>query len=474
VSRVRRVAVIGGGIAGLTAAWRVLQPADGTEGAEVVVFEAAPRFGGKIRTERFDGFTVDAGPDSFLTSKPWALHLSRALGIERELIGTNRLKHRAMIRGPKGLQPLPSGLTGLVPAGAGALLRSGLLSFPGRVRASLDLVLPRGPIDRDESIASFVRRRFGRETWERFMEPLLAGIHGGDGEALSLPATFPALAEAERRSGSVIRGLRSMRAQGSGRAAASAFVTPATGMERLVEALLERLEGAQRIANAPVDRIRTRDGGWLVEAGSTQSVLCDAVIIAVPANVATPLVREVSPDLAAALAGIPFRSSMVVQMAFPASAIARPLDCGGYLNPRRTGRPVSACTFVSAKFDRRAPPGWALLRAIARVESRAELDSLTDDRAVALGVDEVRDTLGIETVPDWSRVYRYPDGMPQYTLGHVERVRSIRSILRDVPGLELAGHSYDGVGIPDAVRSAESAAADTLAGLRRTAPTAYR
>jgi oxygen-dependent protoporphyrinogen oxidase len=468
-----RVAVVGGGIAGLTAAWRLLHPPDGGEGAEVLVFEAASRFGGKIRTERFDGYTVEAGPDSFLTSKPWALELARALGIDAELTGMNRLKHRAMIRGPHGLQPLPAGLSGLVPAGASGFLRSGLFSVPGRARAAFDLVLPRGRADRDESIAAFVRRRFGPEAWDRFMEPLLAGIHGGDGDSLSLAATFPALAEAERRSGSVIRGLRSMRARGRAGAAASAFVAPRTGMARLIEALLERLEAARLIAATPVVRVSRRDGGWQIDTESTGPVFCDAVVLAVPANLASPLVRVCAPDLAEALASIPFRSAVVVQMAFPASAPARPLDSGGHLNPAWTRRPVSACTWVSAKFEGRAPAGAVLLRAIPRIESRAAFDALTDDRAVALGVAEIRDTLGVNAPPSWARVYRYPDGMPQYTLGHLDRVRAIRELVRELPGLQLAGHSYDGVGIPDAVRSAEAAAAETMAELRRSTPATH-
>jgi oxygen-dependent protoporphyrinogen oxidase len=461
VSNRPRVAVIGGGVAGLTAAWRLEQPPADCVPADITVFEAAARFGGKIRTDRFDGFTVEAGPDSFLTSKPWALELVRALGIDSELQGIRRLKHRAMIRGPGGLQPLPAGLTGLVPNGAGALLRTGLLSTPGRIRAALDLVLPRGRSDRDESIASFVRRRFGRETWDRFMEPLLAGIHGGDGDVLSLPATFPALAEAERRSGSVIRGLRSMRAQGPGGARTASFVTFRAGMERLVEALLERLDSAELLLDSPVTSVSRHGGAWLVHlAGDAREY--DAVVVSAPANAAARLFDESIPALAGLLGSIPFGSTIVVQTAFAADAVKGPLESGGYLNPRGSGRPVSACTFVSVKFEGRAPDGHVLLRTIPRFATRGEFDRMTDDRALELGLEELRDTLGVRDAPEWHRVYRYPDAMPQYTLGHLDRLRAIRRELDGLSGLALAGHSYDGVGIPDAVRSAESAVARVL------------
>lgn len=447
-----RVAIVGGGIAGLTAAWRL------SATAEVVVFEAAPRFGGKIRTGRVDGFTVEAGADSFLTSKPWALELARELGIDDELTGIRRLEHRARIRGPRGLEPLPAGLTGLVPDGAGSLLAAGLLSLPGRLRAAMDLVLPRGPVNRDESIASFVRRRFGGETYDRFMEPLLAGIHGGDGEALSLPAAFPALAEAERRSGSVIRGLRSMRQQGPGGAGVSSFVTLKTGMQRLIDALVERLAPVRLLTDARVTSLHRSGDRWYVEAEGWSGSAFEGVIVAAPANAASRLLGTAAPELASLLGRTPFASTMVVQIGFDAASVPVPLDSGGYLNPRSSGRPISACTFVSSKFEHRAPEGCVLIRLIPRLDSRASLDALTDDLALALAQEELEDTLGIRDAPLWSRVYRFPDAMPQYTLGHLERLRAIRDLVTGLPGLALAGHSYDGIGIPDAVRSADTAA----------------
>jgi oxygen-dependent protoporphyrinogen oxidase len=421
----------------------------------LAVLEADARFGGKIRTDHIDGFVVDAGPDSFLRTKPAALALALELGLGDALIGIRPAASRSFIRRGR-LHAIPQGMTGLVPVRSWAWLRAGMLRWPGRLRALLDLVLPCGAPDADESIAAFARRRFGREACDWLLEPLLAGIHGGSGETLSLAATFPALAEAERRSGSVMRGLsrRAQPAVARNAAPAGAFVTPRRGLQQLTDALHERLAPVCDLR--PVTRalrIERHGEEWRVHT-EHETFAADAVVLAVPAGSASVMVQAAAPRLARLLAAIPFAASTLVHLAFDASSAPRPLDGSGYLNPQRSGRPVAACTWSSAKFEGRAPEGGLLLRAFLKGVAAA----LPDDAALRLSCDEIASMTGITAAPRWHRIYRFADGMPQYTLGHLERLAAIEQELRLLPGLYLASHSYHGVGIPDTIRSAQAAA----------------
>jgi oxygen-dependent protoporphyrinogen oxidase len=475
-----RVLVIGGGIAGLTVAHRLVhahllpgEPSSSPLPLEVTILEAESRFGGKIRTENIDGFVVDAGPDSFLTTKSAALALALELGLGDELTGTRPAAQRAFIRRGQRLCPMPPGMTGLVPGRPSAWLRAEMLGWPGRLRALLDFVLPNAAPATDESIAAFAQRRFGREACDWLLEPLLAGIHGGSGETLSLAATFPALAEAERRSGSVMRGLAQSARQATASAGEpaqrpSAFVTPLRGMQRLTDALQERLAACDLRTGARAERIERAGDEWRVHT-DRETFNADIVVLASPANAAALAMQSASPRLAQLLGAIPFAASTLVHVAYDASDAPAPLEGSGYLNPRRSGRPVAACTFSSIKFEGRAPHGGLLLRTFLKGEPAA----VPDDAAWRLACDEIASSTGITARPRWHRVVRYPDGMPQYTLGHHDRLGAIERELRTMPGLYLAGHSYRGIGIPDTIRSAEATAEAVLHHVGRSRANAY-
>ncbi len=478
-----RLVVVGGGIAGLTAAYRLLHPrhADGPPAAsgsgprpEVILLEAGPRLGGKIRTDVVEGFVVEAGPDSLLATKPWGVDLAADVGIKGELRGTDPSHRRAFVQRRGRLYPLPEGLSGLVPIRLAPMFRSSLLSPVGRIRLALETVVPRRRRGGEESVASFVRRRFGREAYDWLMEPLLSGIYAGSGEELGIRASFPRLEQAEAQTGSVIRGLRvqARQARPTGEFE-TPFVAPAEGMERFVVALAGALGQADIRLETSARRIVRIGDALGVEAGGGETIEADAVVVTAPAWSAGNIVGDLSPDLAASLGAIPFRSVAIVSIAHRAEDIGRPLEGYGYLNPRSAKRTVTACSWSSSKFHGRAPPGAVLLRAFVGRDHEAEADggeaeAETGEDAIILAAvaDELRDVLGIRAAPLWTRVHRWPRAMPQYVVGHAETVRAVERALSAVPGLFLAGHSYHGVGIPDTIRTAEEAARSALAYLR--------
>jgi oxygen-dependent protoporphyrinogen oxidase len=462
------VVVVGGGIAGLAAAYRLtrLEPP-----VAVTLVEASPRLGGKIVTERADGFAIEGGPDSFLSAKPRGIGLCRELGLEHHLQGTTPRRRRAFVLRRGRLHDLPEGLSGLVPTRLGPMLRSGLVSPRGKARLALDYVLPPRRDDEDEALGAFVRRRLGREVYENLVEPLMAGIYAGDGERLSLAATFPQLRDGERAHGGLIRGVLAAKrrgaASGVGPGARPAFVAPQGGMATLVEALAERLEtaGVRTLLGAEVGRIDgeegPRSGRYRVRLAGGEEVAADAVVVATPAFVAADLVAGIDPSLATELASIPHASSAIVSLAYPRDVVTHPLDGHGYVIPRVEGRAALACTWTSAKWARRAPDGFVLLRVFVGRFGRDEAVAGSDETLIRLARDEVGDTLGIAPTPSLTRVHRWRHGMPQYVLGHPDRLAAIERRLQVLPGLALAGNAYRGVGLPDCIASGEAAAAAT-------------
>jgi len=466
-----RVVVVGGGIAGLVTAYRLLRSTAALN-ISVTLLEAAPRAGGRIATSRFDGFVVEHGADSFLATRPHGHALAHELGLAGELQPARHWRHRAFIRRGGRMHPLPAGLSGLVPGSAPAWLRAAMIGWPGRLRAAAERWIPARIPAGDESIAAFARRRFGRQAYDWLIEPLLAGIHGGDGESLSVRATFPVLVGAETQYGSVTRGLHARAGPATANTTvpktrartAAPFLTPRDGMERWIDALLDRLGGCDlrtSTAAIAIDRGAPAQPAWTVHArtaGGLLTLAADALVLAIPAHAAARLVTDTAPGLAAQLASIPFATTTIVQAAFAADAVRVPLEGGGHLNPRVTGRPVSACTWTSSKFEHRAPAGAVLLRAFLKGDAA----SAGDDAVIRHALDEFRDALGIDAAPLWLRVDRHAQGMPQYTLGHQARVSAVHRALDLLPGLFVAGHSYHGVGIPDTIGSATLAAAALL------------
>jgi protoporphyrinogen/coproporphyrinogen III oxidase len=460
------VVVVGGGISGLAAA-RALHEARG----DVLLVESSSRYGGVIRTDTVDGFVVEAGPDSILAQKPEGLALCRALGLGDRLIPTSPEMRTIFVLRAGRLHRLPEGMMLAVPTRLGPFLRSGLFSWPGKARMGLDLLLPRGPAVADESIASLVRRRFGQEAVERLGEPLMAGIHAGDPERLSMRATFPRFVDLEGTHRSLIAGMWAS-ARAAPPASGSAFYSLAGGLGELVDALIARLAPDRRRAGAAVTSLTRREEGWAVGLEDGTTVSARAVVLATPAHAAAHLLVPHSAEAAGMLRSIPFASSATVALGYRREDVAHPLDGYGLLVPRGEGLRCTACTFVSTKFAGRAPAGRVLLRAFLGGTRDPGVLSLDDGEMVALVRREMGPLLGLRGTPVLERVYRWPRGTPQMEVGHLDRMARREAVMAGLPGVFLTGAGLRGTGLPDTIADAQrtAAAAEAFARTRRSEP----
>jgi oxygen-dependent protoporphyrinogen oxidase len=469
VSAPFKLVVVGAGITGLAAAHRAVEVAAAAgRPLELTVLDGADRAGGTIRSERYEGFLVEHGPDSFLSEKPWALALCRRLGLEPRLVRTDDAHRRTFVVWRGRLHPLPDGFQLLAPTRLGPFLSSGLFSWSGKLRMALDLVLPRGGAS-DESLGGFVRRRLGAQALERVAQPLVAGIYTADPDELSLAATMPRFLELERRERSVIlalwRAARRAPAEAAGASGArwSLFVTLAGGMEELVRALVDRLPpGALRLGER-VTEVLPEDGRWCVVTAAGTRLAADAVVLSCESHHSARLLRYTDPGLAHLLESIGYASSATVTLGFPRAALAHSLDGFGFVVPRAEGRPIIAGTFSSVKYPGRAPEGFALVRVFLGGALDEAIVDRADDELVAIARAQLGELLGARGEPLFARVVRHARAMPQYPVGHLARVEAIEGALRRHPGLALAGGAYRGVGIADCVRSGEDAADRLLA-----------
>ncbi len=480
-----RVVIVGAGISGLACAHH-LQGLARERGApiELLILEAGPRAGGVIATERTDGFLLEGGPDCFISDKPWALDLCRRLGMDPEIIGTNPDLRRSFVATRGRILPIPEGYQLMAPGRILPFATSPILSLTGRLRAAADLVLPRGAARDDESLASFVRRRFGREMLEALAQPLAAGIYNADPEQLSLRATMPRFLELERRHRSVILGLwRARRAGGGGGrgtsgARYSLFVTLRQGVQTLVDRLVGGLPNGALRCGVRVARIASAPDGpdrrWRLVLQDGTTIETDAVALAMPARAAAPIVRGGDDRLASLLAAIPYGHSIVVNLAYRRQDVPHPLDGFGVVVPRREARSLFACSFSSVKFEGRAPGGMVLLRAFVNSPVAADPDVAAgpDPAAAAAAAagapdperlerearDDLRRILGITAAPVLARTWIHLGSMAQYAVGHLARVAAIEDALRPHAGLAIAGNGLHGSGVPDCVRSGERAA----------------
>ena len=466
------IVVIGGGVAGLAAAHRVteLAAAHGTP-LRLTLVEAAVRLGGSIASERVDGFLVEAGADSFLTEKPWALDLCRRIGLEERVITTRDADRRTFIVHDGRLHPLPDGFLLLAPTRLVPPVATPLFTWRGKLRMALDLVLPRRTDGADESLGEFVSRRLGRGALERVAQPLVGGIYTGDPARLSVAATMPRFVEMERHDRSMIvamrRAARAAATAGSG-ARWSLFVSFVDGMETLVRAIAQRLpEGAIRVHARVRALAAAAPHGYEVALESGERLHARGVIVATPAYVAADLVRGLDAALAANLEAIPYASSAIVTLGYGRADVPHRLDGFGFVVPAVEGRRLIACSFSSVKYEGRAPAGAALLRVFCGGALATHMMEYTDAELVDAARDELRDLLGIVAAPRLVRVHRHTRAMPQYHVGHLARLDAIDAAVARHPGLALAGNAYRGVGIPDCVHAGELAAEASWADLLR-------
>jgi len=431
---------------------------------EITLIEAQPRLGGVIDTIARDGFLCEGGPDAFLSQPPEAAALCRRLGLGDELIGTQDAQRRSFIAWRGRLLPVPEGWQLIAPATAGALWRAPWLSWRGKLRMACEPLIPARRDDDDESVAAFIRRRCGREALERVGQPMVGGIYTADLERLSLQAALPRWREMERRNGSLLRGVRAQRSADPADAEASSgprynlFSTLRGGMATLIEALSRRLAGGATIRRDAETVVATPGRPCTIRLASGEALSADACCLAVPAPRAAALVRAVAPDVAEELTKIPYEPVATVHVAVRREDVGHPLDGFGFVMPLSERESIVGCTFASTKFAGRAPKDCALLRVFIGGALQRELVALDDRQLERLALDVLGRILGLRATPLWVSVHRLREAMPQYHVGHLDRVDTIERRTRSMPGLYLTGNAYRGLGLPDCIRQAEATA----------------
>jgi protoporphyrinogen/coproporphyrinogen III oxidase len=442
------VAIVGGGIAGLSAAYDLQ-----ARGLSVRVLEASARVGGVIATERFDDWVIDGGPDSLLVQKPAAVTLCRELGIADRLVSTLTPRTAFVLRDGR-LHAIAEGSFLGFPITFGALARSRLFSLAGKARMAGEVIVPRRTVDEDESIGAFVSRRFGREAVDYLADPLLAGIHAGDVDRLSIQALFPRLVDAERRSGSVIRALRALHVRPSPQ---GAFVSLPGGTGELVDTLSKALKPDTVVTNARVTNLqRGLDYAIDSTAGNVQA---PCVVLAVPAYVTGTLTRPIDPALADLCDGIPYASTATVAFGYRRDQVAHPLRGTGFVVPRTEGLALLAGTWVSSKWPGRAPEGHVLMRGfLGGGRDPRRLDT-SDHELIDTAQRELSELLAISGEPLFTRLYRWTRQSPQYEVGHLQRVVNIERRLNALPGLFVTGSGFKAIGIPDCISDGRATAA---------------
>jgi oxygen-dependent protoporphyrinogen oxidase len=470
----KEVVIIGGGITGLTSAFALQDKAD------YILLEQDQRLGGKILTENVAGFLIEGGPDCFLSEKPWVAQLAAALGISRRLLGTNEENKGTFVLTKGKLIPLPEGLMLLAPTQFWPFVTSPLVSWPGKIRMALDLFIPPKRNAGDESLAGFVRRRLGQETLDKIAGPLIGGIHAGDPETMSLKASFPRLLQMEQNYGSLIKAMLAARkrkhvlqpAQGP-EMVKTYFMSFKQGLGELIIALIGSLDQERLKTGTLVKKIAAskEDGRWkyIVELEDGTCIRSKAVILAVPAKDASVLLRDLHPLCASVLQQMPAVSSATISLAFKAEEIPKRLEGFGFIVPAAENKKIMAVTYSSLKWAGRVPDaGLVLLRAFVGGVHRQDLVLLDDEAMLQLVSEELKGILGIHKPPLFSRIYRWIKGMPQYTMGHLDRMEVIDRKIQELPGFFLAGGSYRGVGIGDCINDGTKAAEKVLNYLQDT------
>ena len=457
-----RLAVIGGGISGLTAAYRLRQL---LPQAKIELFEAGDRLGGVLHTRREEGLLMECGADSFFNKLPAAVELCQELGLGDEIIPTNAEPRRALILHAGKLHPVPEGFVQMRPEKSGPMLRTGLLSWRGKLRMLAERWIS-SPAelaneDFDESVASFATRRLGREVFERMVQPLLAGVYTADPYKLSVAATMPTAFEAERQHGSLLGMVMANRKKASADSGAryGSFVTLRNGLAQLIETLTSRLNNVKIHRNTPISSVTpTADHRWLVSQAPGNETVADGVIVALPAPRAGQLLASTDAELSSKLQSIAYASSAVAVLVYRREQISDPLDGFGMVIPTVEGRKIIAASYSSVKFPGRAPADQVLVRVFVGGALQPELLEKSDEEIVQLAQAELGEILGIRGDLLRADLVRWNEKMPQYHVGHLQLVDRIESLVDKHQGLELAGNAYRGVGIPQCVQSGNLAA----------------
>ena len=465
----KRIAIIGGGIAGLSAAWTLEKARRAGQDIDYALFEAGSRLGGVIGSETVDGCIIEGGPDSFLTEKPAAAQLCRELGIGDQLLPSNDAERKTYILVRNRLVPLPDGLMFMIPTKLVPTAMTRLFSLGTKLRMAREYLFPPAPATQDESVAAMTLRHFGQETVDRLVSPLLSGVYGGDASQLSVRAVLPRMVKMEQEHRSLTRAMLAARKKApttSSRPAGpppSLFTTLRGGMSQMADAVGAQLVPGSVRLEALVhglgrnDVRSENDRAWTVESTYGREQF-DAVILALPAWASADLLRLIDHPLAEALSGVPYSSSITMTLGYERADLANLPPGFGFLVPATEKRRMLACTFVHAKFAGRVPDGKGLLRCFLGGTGNDELMDWDDARLTQTVLRELEEILHLNAKPNFVRIHRSRRGMAQYGVGHLERIQLVRDRVATIPGLALAGNAYQGIGVPDCIRTGQEAA----------------
>ena len=464
-----KVVIVGGGMSGLATAHFIHRRLG--EGVQITLVEAGTQLGGKVATQEFGGHLVDTGPDALLMRVPAMATLLKDLGFNDQLVAPASLGAHVWSRGR--LRRLPAGTLFGVPDRLVPLVKSQLLSPMGLVRAALDLVLPRNrSLSDDPSIADLVAPRLGAQVFDRLVEPLLGGVHAGRAAELSARSTVPEIAALAGKNRSLYLGLRRLRHHAAPSSGGPVLITLAGGLVRLIEALAAQLGKADVRLNTNASLVARDGAGYRVDLADGQSIAADAVVLATPAFVSSRLLTDVAPDVATVLDEIPYVDVATIWLAYPPSAMGRPLDGTGFLIPPEEGKLLVGCTWSSAKWPHLHDDNLVLIRCM--VGRRGDTRWLSmDDQALVSGVhDELVESMGLTSGPIHQSIQRWPNGMPQYVVGHQNRLDAMKASLSRLPGLYLTGAAFRGVGLASCVADAERTAKEVTTLLAGVQPSA--
>lgn len=447
------VAVIGGGISGLTATYELVKA-----GIACTIIDPKPLLGGVIRTESAGGCLIEAGPDSFLAQKPWALELIKELGLGDQVIGSNDERRRTFVVRNGRLIQIPDGLQFMAPTRMAPVLKSPLLSVGAKLRMAAELLRRPSGVQPDRSVAEFVADHYGSEVNEYLAQPMLAGVYGAEPEVLSVNAVLPRFVEIETRYGSLSRGLMAgmKKTRSASGPRPSLFQTLRGGMQTLTDALAARIADQAKRIQGTVVALERANGRWRVQLEDA-AIEADAVILALPAYESARLLAPIDSEIPEPLRSIPYGTSITVGLVYQRPAFTHPLRGFGFLVPRAEGRLLAACTWVGAKFDGRAPEDRPLLRAfLSGANAQARMSRTPEQLAREVDA-ELKQLMHYAADPVEWRTAVWDRAMAQYPVGHAQIVAQIRGRESAIPGLSLIGNAYEGIGIPDCIRLARDA-----------------
>jgi len=464
----KKIIIIGGGIAGLAAAFRIQREIKEGANLECILLEGSNHFGGKISTEKLDGFIIERGPDSFISQKPAAIQLCKQLGLEDRLTGTNPGAPSTFVYTGGKLVTMPDGLSLMIPTKFLPFALTPLFSLPGKIRMAFDLLIPKKQDNGDESLASFVRRRMGEEALNKMAEPMLAGIYASDPEKMSITSTFPMFVETEKKYRSLILGMLArkkamlMNAVKRPSSAYSLFMTLKDGLGEMVDAVIKKSPDIQFKSGTKVVGIERNKEKWHLKLDDGSENQVDAVIVATPGTVTAKLLQNITPDSAELLNSIHYVSTATVTLGYKREGFSHSLDGFGFVVPKAEGCSILACTWTSSKFPHRAPKDYVMLRCYvggALQEEIAEKDTETLETLVRKDLQQI---MGITETPIFCKVFKNNKSNVQYHVNHSQKIDSIMEDLKNYPGLFLAGSAYRGIGIPDCIQNGNLAAESAL------------